>query len=253
MSIWKFSLDYQHSEIAYQSINITAAINLPGEIISQSPISYLKKCRIGADNYYIKIYHQAGKGLRKWFGKSRIKLEWENLFFFQSSGIPTPDIVAFGEVRKFGFFKNGVLITKEINNSWNLSNISNTKQQILKNHALLDKTLKQIAEYTQALHQQRFVHNDLKWRNILVNVQDKHPQKPKIFFIDCPLGKRKYGLLLNRGIIKDIACLDKVASQTMSRSQRLRFFLYYQNRSKLSPHDKKMIRQIISFFDGRKK
>lgn len=59
------------------------------------------------------------------------------------------------------------------------------------------------------------------------------------------------GPFLRYRVIKDLACLDKVASKVLTRSQRLRFFLQYRGRERLSSGDKRRVRQIVKFFEGR--
>jgi hypothetical protein len=52
-------------------------------------------------------------------------------------------------------------------------------------------------------------------------------------------------------LIKDLACLDKVAKYHLSATQRLRFYLQYRDRNRLDARDKKRIRQVLGFFEGR--
>ncbi|MOA66587.1 hypothetical protein D3C78_1934040 [compost metagenome] len=52
-------------------------------------------------------------------------------------------------------------------------------------------------------------------------------------------------------MIKDLACLDKVAKYHLSRTQRLRFYLQYRDRPRLRSSDKRRVRQILKFFEGR--
>ncbi|MEN8687176.1 MAG: heptose kinase, partial [Desulfuromonadales bacterium] len=54
-----------------------------------------------------------------------------------------------------------------------------------------------------------------------------------------------------RRIIKDLACLDKVAKYQLSQTQRLFFFKEYTQRKHLSAADKTMIRKILPYFQGR--
>ena len=61
----------------------------------------------------------------------------------------------------------------------------------------------------------------------------------------------RWGPVLRYRIIKDLACLDKVAKQQLSRTQRLRFYLQYRGRQRLSAADKRRLRKIIGFFEGR--
>jgi tRNA A-37 threonylcarbamoyl transferase component Bud32 len=95
------------------------------------------------------------------------------------------------------------------------------------------------------MHAHGFAHNDLKWRNLLVNPAGE------LFFIDCPTGSFWWGPLLDYRVIKDLACLDKVASQVLSRSQRLRFYLLYSQHVRLDAADRVRIRRILKFFEGR--
>ena len=95
------------------------------------------------------------------------------------------------------------------------------------------------------MHDQHFTHNDLKWRNLLVDAQ------PLVYFIDCPNGAFWWSFMLRYRITKDLACLDKVAKYHLSRTQRLRFYLQYRRRRHLNESDKKRIRQVVAFFEGR--
>jgi Ser/Thr protein kinase RdoA (MazF antagonist) len=97
------------------------------------------------------------------------------------------------------------------------------------------------------MHDQGFAHNDLKWRNILV---DEKPY-PNVFMIDCPSGAFWWGPLLEYRMIKDLACLDKLGKQVLSRTQRLRFYHDYAGRRALTALDKKRIKAVAHFFRGR--
>nr|MBP8185805.1 heptose kinase [Pseudomonas sp.] len=103
----------------------------------------------------------------------------------------------------------------------------------------------QLAQATRTLHDQHFTHNDLKWRNLLVNAQ------AQLFFIDCPSGSFWWGPVLSYRIVKDLACLDKVAKLQLSRTQRLRFYLQYCRRARLNSADKQRVGKILDFFEGR--
>src|SRR5690606_22696241 len=105
----------------------------------------------------------------------------------------------------------------------------------------VDAISRQLARATRVLHDHHFAHNDLKWRNLLVNSQGE------LFLIDCPTGSFWWGPFLRYRIVKDLACLDKVAKYHLSRTQRLRFYLLYRGRQRLSTGDKRRIRQILDF------
>jgi hypothetical protein len=65
-------------------------------------------------NYYVKRYTGAGKGLRRYLGKPRVKSEWQNLKRFAKWGIPTAEVVAWGLERKGLAYSRGAMITREL-------------------------------------------------------------------------------------------------------------------------------------------
>ena len=105
----------------------------------------------------------------------------------------------------------------------------------------------QVAGATRALHAEGFIHTDLKWRNILATLGNN----PEISLIDCPAGMKALPLLFSRGIIKDLACLDKTARYHLTRTQRMRFYRLYAQNNRLTSLDKQRIRKILTFFEGR--
>ena len=57
--------------------------------------------------------------------------------------------------------------------------------------------------------------------------------------------------MLRYRVIKDLACLDKIAKHHLSRSQRLAFFKLYLGKQRLDRMDRKQLRAILNFFKGR--
>lgn len=217
------------------------------ECVSKSPLSRLFLKNITKKNYYVKTYHQAGRKLRRLLGRSRLRAEWENLFLFASLGIPIPEVTAFGEKRGWMSYRGGILVTQSIDNVRDLAALAKEWHPLMEDKAWLQSVLEQVACHTQSLHQLGFIHNDLKWRNILVTLD----QKPIVYFIDCPSGKIKSGWFKRRGIIKDLACLDKVAKYCLSRRTRLHFLKSYFGNQTLTVKQKKMLSNILKFFEGR--
>jgi serine/threonine protein kinase len=154
-------------------------------------------------------------------------------------------VVAAGLERRKGAFVRGALITRELIGTSDLALLVKTRDPRMTNPAWVRNTSQQVASITRTLHDQHFTHNDLKWRNLLVNATGQ------VFLIDCPSGGFWWGPTLRYRIVKDLACLDKVAKTCLSRTQRLRFYLQYRGRQQLNASDKKRVRQIIGFFEGR--
>jgi hypothetical protein len=126
--------------------------------------------------------------------------------------------------------------------------MANNQPDLFKTRSWVKQVISQVAEITRTLHQHRFCHNDLKWRNLLATQQ---LESPKVYLIDCPLGQRFFGPFLTSRIIKDLACLDKDGRRTLSRTQRLRFYKEYRQCEILSDKDRAIIAKVLVYFKGR--
>lgn len=224
--------------------SLDRVFQLEGEYLTRCPVSELLRVEISGRHYYVKRYYRRGKHLRAVVGRSRVQAEWENLQCFQRWGIATATLVGYGQ-HGWGRAYRGAVITAELPHTEDLESIARRGDPRMKDRNWVARVSEQLAAATRVLHQRRFAHNDLKWRNILVDVQGK------VYLIDCPGGRFWWGPFLCYRIAKDLACLDKVARQYLSRTQRLRFYLDYHSRTHLSAADRRPLRQVLQFFDGR--
>ena len=240
-----WTLNPGYAERAAEFGSLDAVFALQGERITSDPLSEVIRIARDGVRYYVKRYHSAGSGLRRYLPRPRVQAEWENLRRFAAWGIPTAEIVGWGLERRAGAFVRGALITRELEHTRDLALMAKKGDERLRDAGWVDGVSRQLARATRALHDHHFAHNDLKWRNLLVNEQ------AELFLIDCPTGSFWWGPFLRYRVIKDLACLDKVASKVLTRSQRLRFFLQYRGRERLSSGDKRRVRQIVKFFEGR--
>lgn len=235
---WHLAADFETLRPIFGSLD--AIFRLDGERITGDRISDVIRVEHQGIRYYIKRYYLAGKGLRRFIGKPRIQGEWENLQWFEKFGIPTAAIVAYGFERKLGLFRRGAMITQEIPDTEDLASIASRGDRRLSDHAWSKSIITQLASAARTLHQNRFIHNDLKWRNILIDTNGK------LYLIDCPVGGFWRGGLLRYRIIKDIKCLDHLAKSTLTRTQRLAFYKSYAGVSKLADTDKQFIREMLT-------
>lgn len=253
-AVWHFdpALRGMPEETAFGHLD--AAFSVHGEQVTQDSIGRVLRVTIESHRYYVKQYRGNGKNLKKrWFGLRgliaplRIVTEYQNLLAFQAWGIPTANLVAYGYERKFGFFSRGVLVTREIPEATDLAKLAGNCTPLSTHRVWFRSVIAQVAGIARTLHTHGFVHNDLKWRNLLVS----DGASPKVHLIDCPSGRIWWGPFLQYRIIKDLACLDKVAKYHLSRTQRLRFYLDYLQQPRLRPEDKRNLRKILAFFEGR--
>lgn len=244
MSEWRLSEGATPAEVqAFASLEAVFATQ--GRKITRDPLSEVILCELDGQRYYIKRYLGAGKGLRRFIGRPRVKAEWQNLKHFIKWGVPTAPVVGFGLERKGWAFSRGALITRELPATEDMAQLAQRNAPCLRDGEWVATVSAQLADATRTLHEHNFAHNDLKWRNLLVN------DAKELFLIDCPAGSFWWGPFLRYRIIKDLACLDKVAKYHLTRTQRLRFYLQYCGHDKLDARDKKYLWRIINFFEGR--
>ena len=219
MSDWRV-LPGADPAAAERFADLDAVFALEGEIVAKDSTTRTVRVEVNGRRYYVKRYHGLGKKpLRRWFGTPRVQLEWLNLQYFADWGIPTARLVACARERQGGLFSRGALITEETPATTDLGRLARLHDPRLESQSWWHGVSAQIADIARRLHERRFAHGDLKWRNLLVDTSGK------VFLIDCPSGGFWWPPFLEYRIVKDLACLDKVAKRRLSRTQRLRFYL----------------------------
>ncbi|HXJ57717.1 MAG TPA: lipopolysaccharide kinase InaA family protein [Verrucomicrobiae bacterium] len=190
---------------------------------------------------------------------SKARCEYHNYAVFRQLGVPCADPIACGEQRDgWSRLRRAFIITKAIPDAVPLPKF--VEQDVVmrdpgrteikpepappeRPRAILRR---QLAAWTRCIHDAGFFHNDLHWRNVLVT--GRSSEEPKMWWIDCPRGSfARWWPWRYRRQIKDLACLDKVASQYCSRGERVAFIREYLNEPRLSAAGKKLIRQVQSY------
>lgn len=233
------------AELANVFGDLAAVFAAAGQTVSGDAISEVRRVETRGKGYYAKLYHVAGKGLRRWFGRSRIRSEWENLQRMEAWGVPVPRIVARGEWCDEGGYR-GAMVTAELLGSAGLDAIAAERLAKWGDRTWRHGVLAQVARHVAVLHAHRFAHGDLNWRNLLV----VETTEPRIYFIDCPAGQRWAWPLWGGRQARDLWMLDKLGRQYLSRSERLRFFLLYRGKRRLDAADKSLLRRIVAKSTG---
>lgn len=250
MTFWHLSNPDQSPAIKAAFGSLDAVFALDGCKVTSDDLSEVILVQIGDDNFYVKRYRRAAKSwLRTWFGRPRIVGEWENLQHFAAWGLPIPPMLAWGMERRLGGFVRGALITAEVRDSQDLARIARDHDPRLQDRAWLKAIVQQIAQGVRLMHDQGFAHNDLRWRNLLIQEPDRcagcPEQPPKVVFIDCPSGRFWPKAILKARILKDLASFDQDADQVLSATWRLRFYLAYRGHRVLDAQDKAFIRRLV--------
>jgi tRNA A-37 threonylcarbamoyl transferase component Bud32 len=223
--------------------SLAQAVDLKGDLINENWMSRLVLAEVDGTRFYVKIYARRGRWLRRFLGRSRIRAEWENIQAFGRLNVPTANLIGFGEqVTDQGY--RGVMITEEVKDTRDLAALIREGHPVMDERKWRLAVIRRLSVAVRRLHEGGFAHNDLKWRNILVELGED----PAVYLIDCPQGLFLRGPLLSRGLAKDMACLDKLGRTALSRSDRLRFYLMTRNMATLSKRAKREIRRVLSFF-----
>lgn len=230
---------------------MNAVFELEGKIISKSTQSEIFAHQIDGKTYFVKRYFRS-KGFGSWIGSSRLQVEARNQRWFNKMNLPSAQVVAYGEERFLLKTKKGALITEGIENVTDLAAIAKNNPSQFQNAAWRKALTLKVATMLRTLHDNKFCHNDMHWRNVLVQENDIKSEL-KIYLIDCPSGEHLFWPFLNYKKLKDLANIDKRAPHYLSRTQRLRFFFEYRQISKLAPKDKAMIRDILTHKASRLK
>lgn len=246
MTRWHLHPDYAQTAAARCFSTLPATFAVTGECITRDKVSEVVRAEIGGTRYYVKRYRGVGAKLRRIVGSARAESEWANLHRFADWGIPTATVVAHGQERRMGVFMRGAMVTEEIAGTEDLLRLARTGHPMLRNPRAFRAVSQQVAAIVRTLHSHRFTHNDLHWRNLLLQASSG-----KVFLIDCPNGTFWRGPLLAYRIIKDLASLDKLARTYLSRTRRLRFYLDYVAHERLTARDKRFVRRILFAYRRR--
>ncbi len=251
---WWCHPDLASSPCGAALAHLDAVFALEGEQVAWAPLSHVHRITLGDRICYVKRYVGDRQSIRRsWFGLRtlvaplRVEQEWKNLQRFSAWGIPTAKLLAYGLERRQGRFVRGAVVTEEIPDTQDLATLARNDDPRLRDAAWLAAVSAQLAAAVRTLHAAGFAHNDLKWRNLLVDRQ----LPPRLYFIDCPTGGFWHGPFLRYRIVKDLACLDKVAKEHLSRTRRLRFYLDYAGHARLDAADRQCIARVLNFFRGR--
>ncbi len=183
---------------------------------------------------HFKAYAKRKHALDGFARRSLGRIEARNLVNFQRWDIRTPDVVAWGARRSLGGLASNMsfIITKSAPETLTLIDYwtgfdqpSDTETR----HHVIDA----LATQTRQLHAEHFFHQDLKWRNVLI---DRQATLPQVWWIDCPNGYfSRFGPRQKHGRIKDLATLDMVARKRCTPEERLRFIQTYLDEPSITP------------------
>ncbi len=200
----------------------------PGTLASRSPSTRCFRVTLrGGEVVYFKRYvYPPRKWLEFFLRPGKAAVETFGYACLQELGIPSLEVIAFGELRTLGMLRAAFLVTREIEDSRDLAAFAREVWYPLaadQRSRLYAEIAQQLAEQLRRAHAARFFHHDLKWRNLLIQrVAGRYTP----VWIDCPRADVKR-LRWRRGVIVDLSALARLALSYLNPRERYRFLRRY--------------------------
>lgn len=223
-----------------------------GELVSDSPTTRCRRitAQDGSVFYFKRYTCSVKRGIQFWMRPGKGAVEAWAYRQLQALGIPTLDVVAFGEERVWGAFRSSFLISRAVPNSQDLSDFALEYWYQMpqpQRRQVYNEIVAQLLEQVRTAHGANFFHHDLKWRNIMVREEDGHYTT---VWIDAPRASRMR-LRRRRGVIVDLAGLARLAVSLLSLHDRMRFIAKYLGRER-RPGDAKRLYRAVAANLGRR-
>ena len=229
--------------------NLTALVECTGPIVSAGSHRTTRRIELRGDRgpigVYVKQYRAPRWRVRYFARRSKLLVERQNSERLRAIGVRTPDWIAVGERRVCGFLREAVLVVRELEGAATLDRFALDQLPAVtaptRTRAVRELTETLLEPFRHA-HTLGYLDRDLHWRNILLR---RTAGELTSFWIDSPNGIWLPHLPWPFGL-KDLADLDKHAPGVFTRTERLRFFLRYSGRRRLTPFDRWLIRRLVA-------
>lgn len=224
----------------------------PGDEITASPLTHCYRVTLEAgDVVYFKryvytflkpqfYYPMASKAAVECFGYQQLK----------QLGIPTLEVLAVGELRRYGDIRAAFIVTRGIPDTSELSSFAQQvwypmaepqRSEVFRN---ISHTLIKQLQVTQQAH---FCHHDLKWRNILVQ---QNADDYRLIWIDCPRA-RYIRLQHGRSRLVELGALARLALGYLSPYQQMRFLRQFLGAGQHLHQAKQLFLEIRNYLSRR--
>jgi tRNA A-37 threonylcarbamoyl transferase component Bud32 len=217
-------------------------------VVKRIEITYQGETRV----FYLKLYwnHLFEKIWARAFrgslvGRSMVRAEYENLERLGECGLRIPQLVAYGDHRFAGGIIHAFIISEEIPKAMGVDYLVHEwfGQQSEEDRKLkTDELIQEVAKTVRQMHDHGFEHHDLFLRNMMVSEQ----KMSKLYVMDAPRGYFWPQLIMRKRRAFDLATLDAAATQSFTRSQRMRFMHLYLGRDRLTEQDKQLVRKVLT-------
>ncbi|HXG47958.1 MAG TPA: lipopolysaccharide kinase InaA family protein [Methylomirabilota bacterium] len=196
--------------------------------------------------YWVEHPRQLWSGLCRgtFFGRSKVRREFENLARLRAWGLDAPAPVAYGEMRRGRWLLRSFLMSEGVPDPVPLDVFIRDYLPRLPSAVAQRQRrelIERLADYTRRMHERRFVHHDYFWRNILLS----GGQLDHFSLIDAHKGHVWWPGQGEFIRARDLAALDAPAPRFFRRAERLRFFLRYLGAEKLGWRGRSLLRRSL--------
>ena len=197
---------------------------------------------------FYKQYEFASPSWRFLGRPSKACREWESYAAFAECGVRCAERIAAGEERdSLGRLLRAFIITRAVPGARTLTEFVEqdcADRSLPGSRSVRNQLLVQLAAMTRRIHEHGFFHNDLYWRNILVT--RAADGAPEVWWIDSPRGHHARFQREHRRV-KDLACLDRMASRHCTRGERLDFVRVYLDKRSADAEVRHLARSVDAY------
>lgn len=221
-----------------------------GVVVSQSGTTLTRRITIDSGGrrefLFLKRYRYEDARRRWRWAADKARVEARNFERLRSCcRLSTPDVIAHGVHRRGLWLLDAFLLTRAVEGAVGLDQWAPGSAP----PGAMDRLMRDVAMCVARMHAAHYYHFDLQWRNLLVRPSGAG-------FEIIPIDSARGGLRRTRwgqahGRMRDLAQLDKLARQRLSRTQRLRWLTCYLGRRRLSADDRRLARDVVRYLDGK--
>lgn len=217
-----------------------------GELVSRSPSTRCFRIALpdGESLYFKRYVYAPRKLLEFWLRPSKAAVEAFGFNRLQRLGIPSLEVLAFGELRFLGMLRGAFLVTRGVPHSQSMDSFAENVWHPMppsERKRVYGEISGKLVEQVRRAHQGRFFHHDLKWRNILIQTDQQGSHTP--IWIDCPRA-RVQRLRWRRGVMVDLSGLGRLALSYCTLRQRYGFVRRYLGEEADKEDAKRLYRRI---------
>ncbi len=252
---WKFRVESAWKQ-RLAEIGITEGQNwtqvVGDRLMSSSPATkcYRTTLPSGEVIFFKRYVYPKKFWLEFWMRPGKAAVETWAYRQMRELGIPSLEVVAFGERRIFGMLIATFLVTLEVPQTKELRSFAQEEWLQMpqpRRREVYRELAEKLVEQVRTAHQSRFFHHDLKWRNILVQREGEHYTP---VWIDAPRASRMR-FREGRGAMVDLSGLARIAISLLSKYDRMRFIWRYLEGGRRPGDAKRLYQQVAAHLERR--